>query len=42
MLCECVVLTIVEPLYNGHFRTEFSGRCKEVAVMGRFLIKGFE
>ena len=32
----------VEPLYNGHLRTKFSGRCKEVAVMGRFSIRGFE
>ena len=24
----------VEPLYNDHLKTEFSGRCKEVAVMG--------
>ena len=29
----------VEPLYSGHFWTEFSGRCKEVAVTGRFLNK---
>ena len=30
----------VEPLYNGHLRTEFSGRCKEVAVMERFSVRG--
>ena len=32
----------VEPFYNGHLRTKFSGRCREVAVMGRFSIRGFE
>ena len=32
----------VEPFYNGHLRTESSGRCKEVAVMGRFSIRRFE
>ena len=35
-------LYTVEPLYNGHLRTEFSGRCEEVAVMGRFSTRGFE
>ena len=35
-------LDTAEPLYNGHFRTDFSGRCKEVAVMGRFSVKGFD
>ena len=29
----------VEPFYNGHLRTELSGLCKEVAVMGRFSIE---
>ena len=38
----CAVRNTVEPLYNGHLRTEFSGRCKEVAVMGRLSIRGFE
>ena len=28
---------IAEPLYNGHLRTGLSGRCREVAVMGRFV-----
>ena len=32
----------VEPHYNGHLRTEFSGRCEEVAIIGRFSIRGFE
>ena len=32
----------VKPFYNGHLRTEPSGRSKEVAVKGRFSIRGFE
>ena len=30
----------VELLYNSNLRTEFSGRCKEVAVTGKFSIRG--
>ena len=26
----------VEPLHNGHSGAELSGRCREVAVVGRF------
>ena len=29
----------VEPLYNGHPGAELTGRCREVAVAGRFLNK---
>ena len=32
----------VEPLYNGHLGTYLSGRCREVAVMGRLSIRGFK
>ena len=35
-------IRIQSNLYNGHLRTEFSGRCKEVAVMGRFSMRGSE
>ena len=29
-------MTAVEPLYNGHPGAELTGRCREVAIAGRF------
>ena len=29
----------VEPLYNGHLGAEITGRCREVAVVGRFQLE---
>ena len=40
--CSYKQTCTVESLYNGHLRTDLPGRCREVAVMERLSIRGFE